>query len=167
MASIDDQHERRPEHSRLILGADGYLDWRRKRCCGAGCPVREQWQLQHRDWLAGAKLEHLGKHQYRRWRKCTSCQLDWTRQCGRRIRRTECGQRQLQHPVGWEALYANTTGSNNTASGFDAPYHQTSGTYNVALTTGSNNIDIDNQGEAGDSDTIRIGTQGTQTVTVS
>ena len=29
----------------------------------------------------------------------------------------------------------------------------------------SNNIDIDNQGEAGESDTIRIGTQGTQTQT--
>jgi hypothetical protein len=34
-----------------------------------------------------------------------------------------------------------------------------------ALTTGSNNIDIDNQGDTGDSDTIRIGTEGTQTNT--
>ena len=33
------------------------------------------------------------------------------------------------------------------------------------LTTGSNNIDIGNEGIAGDSNTIRIGTQGTQTAT--
>jgi hypothetical protein len=91
---------------------------------------------------------------------------------------------------GYEALYANTIGVQNTASGELALFHNkrgdfntgvgygaldknTSGKYNVAvgweagfaLTTGSNNIDIDNQGEAGDSDTIRIGTQGTQTNT--
>jgi Chaperone of endosialidase len=74
---------------------------------------------------------------------------------------------------GYGALSFNTTGSNNTASGYAALNHNTSGTYNVAvgwragfaLTTGSNNIDIDNQGESGDTDTIRIGTEGTQTNT--
>jgi hypothetical protein len=71
-----------------------------------------------------------------------------------------------------EALYSNA-GSYSTAVGYQALHHHTSGAYNGALgwksgfavTTGSNTIDIDNQGQAGDSDTIRIGTQGTQTNT--
>jgi trimeric autotransporter adhesin len=33
------------------------------------------------------------------------------------------------------------------------------------LTTGSNNIDVENNGVAGESNTIRIGTQATQTAT--
>ncbi|MGO9635121.1 MAG: tail fiber domain-containing protein [Steroidobacteraceae bacterium] len=73
---------------------------------------------------------------------------------------------------GVEALFADTA-SYNTAVGYQSLYHNTSGTYNVAVgwkagfavTTGSNNIDIDNQGETGDSDTIKIGTEGTQTNT--
>ena len=50
----------------------------------------------------------------------------------------------------------NTTGSNNIALGYLAGSN---------LTTGSNNIDIGNQGVAAESNTIRIGTQGTQTAT--
>jgi hypothetical protein len=73
---------------------------------------------------------------------------------------------------GENALYT-ATASFNTAVGYDSLYKNKSGRYNVglgwkagfALTTGDNNIDIDNQGEAGDSDTIRIGTEGTQTTT--
>jgi Chaperone of endosialidase len=66
--------------------------------------------------------------------------------------------------VGDHAL-ANSTGSENTAIGRAALFHNTSGSQNIALgisaglnlTTGDNNIDIGNAGEAGDSDTIRIG----------
>jgi hypothetical protein len=58
--------------------------------------------------------------------------------------------------VGWTALLNNTTGSNNTAVGNLA---------GINLTTGSNNIDIDNTGVAAEANTIRIGTQGTQTAT--
>jgi hypothetical protein len=90
---------------------------------------------------------------------------------------------------GFDALYSNKNGSQNTAYGenalytatanfntaigYDSLYKNKTGRYNVALgwkagfavTTGDNNIDIDNQGEASDGDTIRIGTQGTQTQT--
>jgi hypothetical protein len=67
--------------------------------------------------------------------------------------------------LGVKALYSNN-GNHNTAFGYDALYHHTSGGYKVApgwkagaaLTSGSNNIDIDNQGEAGGNATIRIGT---------
>lgn len=58
--------------------------------------------------------------------------------------------------IGGVALGANTTGSNNIAVGFDAGDN---------LTTGSNNIDIFDAGVAGESNTMRIGTQGTQTDT--
>ncbi len=58
--------------------------------------------------------------------------------------------------IGGAALGANTTGSNNIAVGFDAGDN---------LTTGSNNIDIFDPGVAAESNTIRIGTQGTQTAT--
>jgi len=65
------------------------------------------------------------------------------------------------------ALASNTTGSNNVAEGFDALFHNTgSGNIGIGLaagvnlTTGSNNIDIGNDGVAGESGTIRIGTQG-------
>jgi trimeric autotransporter adhesin len=54
------------------------------------------------------------------------------------------------------ALLNNTTGGNNIGLGVGA------GQY---LTTGSNNIDIDNSGVPAESNTIRIGTQATQTAT--
>jgi len=58
--------------------------------------------------------------------------------------------------IGGVALGANTTGGNNIAVGFDAGDN---------LTTGDNNIDIYDAGVAGESNTIRIGTQGIQTAT--
>ena len=57
---------------------------------------------------------------------------------------------------GHGALSSNTTGSNNIALGIGA---------GDDLTTGSNNIDIGNAGVAAESNTIRIGTPGTQTAT--
>jgi hypothetical protein len=91
---------------------------------------------------------------------------------------------------GEAALYSNTTGSQNTASGAFALYSNTTGLFNTAngyfalegnttginnialgyqagqnLTTGSNNIDIGSKGLAGESNTIRIGKNGTQTTT--
>src|SRR5205823_1377013 len=74
---------------------------------------------------------------------------------------------------GVNSLEANTIGNNNTASGFQALSNNTTGGSNIALgqsagvnlTTGSNNIDIGNAGAAGESNTIRIGTAGTQTIT--
>ena len=71
------------------------------------------------------------------------------------------------------ALFSNTTGIDNVAEGFDALFNNTTGNSNIAigpaaggsLTTGSNNIDIGNQGVAAETNTIRIGTQGTQTAT--
>jgi len=57
---------------------------------------------------------------------------------------------------GCQALYNNTTGGGNTALGSGA---------GLFLTTGSNNIDIANGGVAGESNTIRIGTEGGQTAT--
>src|SRR5439155_18009650 len=54
------------------------------------------------------------------------------------------------------ALNTNTTGGNNIALGFGAGSN---------LTAGNNNIDVGNGGVAGESNTIRIGTQGTQTKT--
>jgi hypothetical protein len=74
---------------------------------------------------------------------------------------------------GYQALYANTSGASNTALGLRALASNTTGSTNVALgyhagdslTTGSNNIDIANVGEAAESGTIRVGTAGTQTKT--
>jgi hypothetical protein len=91
---------------------------------------------------------------------------------------------------GWGALAINGVGSDNTASGYNALRfnrrgssnagygqkalsHNTTGGNNIGLgaeaganlTTGSNNIDIGNAGIAAESNTIRIGTQGTQTQT--
>jgi trimeric autotransporter adhesin len=71
---------------------------------------------------------------------------------------------------GDSALLSNTEGTDNTAIGFQALFSNTTGTNNIAigvrggrnLTTGNNNIDIGNAGVAGESDHIRIGTQGTQ-----
>jgi hypothetical protein len=53
-------------------------------------------------------------------------------------------------------MLSNTTGSTNIALGYQAGY---------SLTTGGNNVDIGNLGVAGESNTIRIGKQGTQTAT--
>src|SRR5436190_1344065 len=70
------------------------------------------------------------------------------------------------------ALFSNRFGSHNTADGFNALYNNRTGAFNVALgdsagfnITGRNNIDIGNQGIAGESDAIRIGTVGTHTAT--
>jgi hypothetical protein len=71
---------------------------------------------------------------------------------------------------GFAALAFNISGQTNTAIGFDALFSCT-GTGNTALgqaagfalTTGDNNIDIGNQGVAGESDTIRIGNSAIQT----
>jgi hypothetical protein len=75
--------------------------------------------------------------------------------------------------IGYIALNENTTGDGNTAIGNGALEENTTGSQNIALgfnagqnlTTGSNNIDIGNDGVAGESNTIRIGTQKTQTAT--
>jgi hypothetical protein len=61
-------------------------------------------------------------------------------------------------------LFNNITGSNNIALGYTA-LRDTTGSNNIGLgtvaginlTTGDNNVDIDNQGVAGESNTIRIG----------
>jgi hypothetical protein len=74
---------------------------------------------------------------------------------------------------GFGALYTNGSGAFNTAVGASALYYNQSGSFNVALgyyagsnlTTGSQNIDIGNNGVAGDANTIKIGVQGTQTAT--
>jgi hypothetical protein len=70
-------------------------------------------------------------------------------------------------------LGANTTGQENIAIGTSALANNSTGGSNIAigasagvnLTTGDNNIDIDNAGVSAEADTIRIGTQGTQTAT--
>jgi Chaperone of endosialidase len=72
------------------------------------------------------------------------------------------------------ALQYNTTGGNNTASGYEALFNNTTGSSNIAvgfqaganLTTGSNNIDIGSKGAAAESDTIRIGIAATHKATV-
>jgi hypothetical protein len=72
---------------------------------------------------------------------------------------------------GYAALTSNADGFSNTAIGAGALAFNTTGSGNVAigssaggnLTTGSNNIAIFDQGVAGESDTIRIGSQGIQT----
>jgi hypothetical protein len=76
--------------------------------------------------------------------------------------------------IGDVALDANTTGLSNTAIGVAALASNTTGSGNIALgfnaglnlTTGSNNIDIGNSGATDESNTIRIGVQGTQTFTI-
>ena len=55
---------------------------------------------------------------------------------------------------GYQALGTSTTGQYNAAFGYMAGYN---------VTTGSNNIEIGNQGTASDSGAIRIGAAGTQT----
>ena len=74
---------------------------------------------------------------------------------------------------GYQALLNNTTGSNNIAVGNSAGYSMTIGNNNIALGNsagynlfnGNNNIDIGNKGVTHESNTIRIGTTGTQTAT--
>ena len=64
----------------------------------------------------------------------------------------------------------NTNGDYNTADGVDALCANRTGSHNIALgfqagsnlTTGNHNIGIGNSGVAGDANSIRIGTQGTQ-----
>jgi hypothetical protein len=76
--------------------------------------------------------------------------------------------------VGVNALLGDTTGNGNTAVGASALFSNTTGGGNTAignfagslLTTGDNNIDIGSIGFAGESNTIRIGTQGTQAFTI-
>jgi len=71
---------------------------------------------------------------------------------------------------GWEALRNNTEGEGNTAIGVFA-LHDTTGDSNIALgvnagaalTTGNGNIDIGNSGVASESNTIRIGDSQTRT----
>jgi hypothetical protein len=67
---------------------------------------------------------------------------------------------------GVSALEYNTTGTDNTASGFQSLQNSTTGSYNIAigngagsnLITGSDNIDVGNSGgDATEASTIRIG----------
>ena len=72
---------------------------------------------------------------------------------------------------GLNALYYNTTGASNTAAGYKALLNNKTGRENIALganaginlTTGSFNIDIGHAGVPAETNTIRIGTVGTQT----
>jgi len=74
---------------------------------------------------------------------------------------------------GESALGNTTTGNDNTAIGAAALIFNSAGSNNIALgrsagqnlTTGDNNIEIGNEGAGAESNTIRIGTQGTQTAT--
>lgn len=68
---------------------------------------------------------------------------------------------------GWGAMASNTTGNNNTATGVQALFHNATGGGNTAVgysagfnLTGDNNINIGYfvEGVAGESNTIRIGT---------
>jgi len=76
--------------------------------------------------------------------------------------------------VGVNALFGDTTGNGNTAVGAAALFSNTTGGGNTAignfagsaLTTGDNNIDIGSPGAAAESNTIRIGVQGTQAFTI-
>jgi hypothetical protein len=90
---------------------------------------------------------------------------------------------------GFQALQTNTNGGNNTGIGFDALLDNVTGSANtavganalanvtgsgnvalgenagVAIQDGDNNIHIGNSGASNDTETIRIGLQGTQTQT--
>jgi hypothetical protein len=74
--------------------------------------------------------------------------------------------------TGFLALVSNTTGKQNTAVGADALHSNTTGLNNIGIgynagyaVTGSNNIDIGNQGITADAGTIRIGASSTQSKT--
>jgi hypothetical protein len=71
----------------------------------------------------------------------------------------------LNTATGQSALFSNTTGSSNTAIGEESLWSNTTGSQNIAIgyragyqTTGTLNIDIGNEGVAGESNTVRIGT---------
>jgi Chaperone of endosialidase len=74
---------------------------------------------------------------------------------------------------GDNALVSNTTGFNNTVSGRDALFSNTTGSFNIGLGSGagsniiagSNNIEIGGAGTSDESNTIRIGDNGTQNAT--
>ena len=74
---------------------------------------------------------------------------------------------------GDRALEGNTTGNDNTTDGAHSLGANTAGSRNIALgfgaganlTTGNDNIDIGNAGVVGEANTIRIGTEGTQSAT--
>jgi hypothetical protein len=74
---------------------------------------------------------------------------------------------------GDRALEGNTTGNDNTTDGAHSLGANTTGSRNIALgfgaganlTTGNDNIDIGNAGVVGEANTIRIGTEGTQSAT--
>jgi hypothetical protein len=74
---------------------------------------------------------------------------------------------------GSSALLDNTSGYQNTANGAGALANNTTGYNNIAVgyqaginqNSGYNNIDIGNNGVASDNNTIRLGTEGTQTNT--
>jgi hypothetical protein len=69
---------------------------------------------------------------------------------------------------GTNALFSNTTGIRNLGIGSNALFDNSTGSYNVALgfnagynqTTGTDNIYFSNVGVAGESQTLRLGTQG-------
>jgi hypothetical protein len=73
---------------------------------------------------------------------------------------------------GYYALYANTSGVRNVGVGNYAVQQNTTGQYNIGvgwnaggnLTTGNDNIDIANFGVAAESQTMRLGRQGTAAV---
>ena len=73
--------------------------------------------------------------------------------------------------MGHHGLFADTSGHDNTALGHGALNSNTGGDQNIAigsgagadLTSGDDNVDIANDGQAGESGTIRIETQGQQT----
>ena len=75
--------------------------------------------------------------------------------------------------TGFDALSNNTTSGGNTAIGRNALLNHTTGSNNVAVgfgagalhETGNANIYVNHVGVATESNTIRIGTQGTQTAT--
>jgi hypothetical protein len=73
---------------------------------------------------------------------------------------------------GVQALFNNTTGFHNTAIGDSAIHNNKTGHGNIGIgfnggfnLTGSNNIEIGSTGTSADNNTIRLGTQGTQTAT--
>jgi hypothetical protein len=73
---------------------------------------------------------------------------------------------------GVQALYKNTSGFHNTAVGDSALHNNTTGHSNIGIgfnggfnLTGSNNIEVGSLGTGSDANTIRLGTQGTQTAT--
>jgi hypothetical protein len=73
---------------------------------------------------------------------------------------------------GYAALRSTTSGGNNIGFGYQALYQDPDGSNNIAMgyqsgfyVTGSNTIEIGSMGAQGDNDVIRLGTQGTQTLT--